>query len=178
MSWRGSSLFVLVTFVVLCSVKVTSHAMNLTNSTNIAHQEYTRFLLANGVARTPPMGYWNFATFSNTLGLFYGILSNFLFTAVGTAGIIFNATFLNGLWRLLVPLSMLIYCVFFWFSLPWTLLLKKKKNGCLINNNHDLIWMALHVMKKWRSSILSFSFFFFLFIPIIIWYNANEVPLS
>ena len=57
MSWRGSSLFVLVTFVVLCSVKVTSHAMNLTNSTNIAHQEYTRFLLANGVARTPPMGY-------------------------------------------------------------------------------------------------------------------------
>uniref|UniRef100_A0A2N9HBZ3 Alpha-galactosidase n=1 Tax=Fagus sylvatica TaxID=28930 RepID=A0A2N9HBZ3_FAGSY len=58
MSWRGSSLFVLVTFVVLCSVKVTSHAMNLTNSTNIAHQEYTQFLLANGVARTPPMG-WN-----------------------------------------------------------------------------------------------------------------------
>ena len=57
MSWRGSSLFVLVTFVVLCSAKVTSHAMNLTNSTNIAHQEYTQFLLANGVARTPPMGY-------------------------------------------------------------------------------------------------------------------------
>ncbi|XP_030967814.1 alpha-galactosidase 2-like isoform X4 [Quercus lobata] len=65
MSWRGISLCVLVIFVVLCSAKIAhAHAsMNLRNSSSNSsdtdtHQNYTQFLLTNGVARTPPMG-WN-----------------------------------------------------------------------------------------------------------------------
>lgn len=68
MSWRGISLSVLAIFVVLCSAKIANaHAsMNLRNSNSSSsdtdtdtHQNYTQFLLTNGVARTPPMGYWN-----------------------------------------------------------------------------------------------------------------------
>ncbi|PQQ02262.1 hypothetical protein Pyn_00481 [Prunus yedoensis var. nudiflora] len=53
MGWRNSSS--LLFFLVLCIVHVID-AMNFRNNTHQA--EYTQFLLANGVARTPPMG-WN-----------------------------------------------------------------------------------------------------------------------
>ncbi|KAG2687502.1 hypothetical protein I3843_09G054600 [Carya illinoinensis] len=54
MGWRGGSVLFLLIVVVLGSGKV-AHAMDLSSN---SHENYTQFLLANGVAHTPPMG-WN-----------------------------------------------------------------------------------------------------------------------
>lgn len=52
MGWRGGSVLFLLIVVVLGSGTV-AHDMDLSSN---YHENYTQFLLANGVAHTPPMG--------------------------------------------------------------------------------------------------------------------------
>ncbi|XP_062096519.1 alpha-galactosidase-like [Humulus lupulus] len=53
---RSKKMCVYVATIIICSSSVFIDAMNF--SSNAAHENYTQFLIANGVARTPPMG-WN-----------------------------------------------------------------------------------------------------------------------
>ena len=118
MGYREKSLSLATLLVILFSVTIC--AMNSSIIRDIEHQNpsnYSQFLIANGVARTPPMGYYYYY-YNGVLHEYDSVNVNFLiaffsfmlwakkgclvycffgiFVAVGIVGITFNAILMSG----------------------------------------------------------------------------------